>query len=476
MIPILYESTETAFISNGLTRLRDCISLKVTEERNGIYEMDLEYPVDGLGFDLIKCGRIIGCTHDENGDIQPFDIVSYEEPIDGVVTFHGVHISYRLGGYVVSGTNINSLVSALNLLNNSQPENPFTFTTDKTSTAYMAAADGVPRTIRQMLGGVEGSILDAYGGEYEWDKFNVILHSARGEQKDFFIRYGVNLTDYNDSTDYQESFTAAVPYWIGDNGKGKEVVIKGSMISTGFTSYTGREICQPMDLSDKFETKPTAADLRNYALNQMRSNQAHLPQRSITVSFINLYDSVEYEEFANLVKCRLCDTINVVFPKYNMSGKFKIVKTVYDVLLDRYEEFELGNLSTSLSDALGISNSLNGANENEITVEQVEPVYTRSTGATGVTVEAWEYGRVTHIYVSVPRNVATSAGGNLATGTLSGISLPLDTVRYAAYNGSIVGILSIDNSGAVIVRVNAASSVPSTMSYFIFGGTYINQG
>ena len=92
MIPILYESTETAFASNGLGRLRDMISCVVTEERNGIYELDFEYPMTAEDFDQIKIGRIIGVTHDESDDIQPFDIVSHERPIEGVVTFHAVHI------------------------------------------------------------------------------------------------------------------------------------------------------------------------------------------------------------------------------------------------------------------------------------------------------------------------------------------------------------------------------------------------
>ena len=167
MIPILYEKTETAFISNGLGRLRDCISCIVSEERNGIYECDFEYPVDGANYDLIQVGRIIGVTHDDTGDIQPFDIVSFTKPIDGVVTFHCVHISYRQSYLTVTGSGINSLSAAFTLFGNATPANPFTYSTDKTSTGYLGCADGIPRTVRQMLGGIEGSVLDAYGGEYE---------------------------------------------------------------------------------------------------------------------------------------------------------------------------------------------------------------------------------------------------------------------------------------------------------------------
>ena len=107
MIPILYEKDETAFVSNGLGRLRDCISCTCYEERNGVYYVDFEYPIDGVNYDRIQCGRIIAVEHDESNDVQPFDIVGYERPINGVVTFHAVHISYRQCSLTVSGSNIN---------------------------------------------------------------------------------------------------------------------------------------------------------------------------------------------------------------------------------------------------------------------------------------------------------------------------------------------------------------------------------
>ena len=197
MIPILYEKDETAFVSNGLGRLRDLTECIVSEERNGIYECDFSIPMTSEDFPLIQVGRIIGVTHDDTDDIQPFDIVSYERPIEGVVTFHAVHISYRQSYLSVRGTEIRSLADAFTLLkNNAHPDNPFTYETDKTSTGFVKAFDGVPKTVRSMLGGIEGSILDAYGGEYEWDRFTVKLHSARGQYRDFAIRYGVNiLTD-----------------------------------------------------------------------------------------------------------------------------------------------------------------------------------------------------------------------------------------------------------------------------------------
>lgn len=349
MIPILYDTNETAFTSNGLGRLRDAISVIVTEERNGIYECDFEYPVNGAHYDEIQVGRIIGVTHEESEDIQPFDIVSFTRPIDGIVTFHCVHISYRQSYMTVTGSNINSLADAFTALGNAQPSNPFSYTTDKTSVGYVAAFDGVPKSVRSVLGGVEGSILDAYGGEYEWDKFNVILHSARGTLRNFSIRYGVNMLDYEEEYDSSGTYSSCIPYWTD----GTTTIVGDRQDSSGST-VTGRGECVPLDVSEKFETQPTKAQVEARGLSVMNANNPMIPKQNIRVEFVRLQD-MGYEWLDSLYECKLCDSITVVFPDYNATGQFKIVKTVWNVLEDRFDSMELGDLSVTLAEALGIS-------------------------------------------------------------------------------------------------------------------------
>lgn len=355
MIPILFEKTETTFASNGLGRLRDCTSCKVTEERNGIYECDFDYPVSGAHYDEIVPGRIIGATHDGTGDIQPFDIVSRTNPIGGIVSFHAVHVSYRQTKLTVAAKNIESLSAALDMLSNSTPENPFTYSTDLDSDAHLGAADGVPKTVRSILGGVEGSILDTYGGEYKWDRWRVYLLASRGVNRDYTIRYGVNLTDYSEELDYSGTYTHVIPFW-SDGTK----TVKGAAVAYGGTGYTGRDECVPMDLSDKFDRKPTKAQLETMAQSRLSSLQPILPTQNIKVEFVRLSDSQEYSQFASLQRCELCDTVNVVFPLYGMNGRFKIVKTVYDVLRSRFDSMELGTLSTTLAEALGVTSGGSG--------------------------------------------------------------------------------------------------------------------
>lgn len=357
MIPILYEKDETEFVSNGLGRLRDCISCVVTEERNGIFEVDFEYPVTGANYDLIQAGRIVAVTHDDTGDIEPFDIISYTRPINGIVTFHCVHISYRLSYCTVTGSNINSLADAFTLFESAEPSMPFAFLTDKSSSGYMAAADGKPRTVRELMGGVEGSILDAYGGEYAFNNWTVYLYSARGQFRNFAIRYGVNMLNYDEEYDASGTFSSVIPYWTDGN----ETVVGDRVDSTAAT-ITGRGETVPLDVSDKFESKPTKAQVETEAAAYLSANNTALPKQNIKIEFVRLQD-LGFDWLGNLLTCKLCDTINVIFPDYNSSGRFKIVKIVWDVLSDRFESMELGELSTSLAEALGITNGLGGGSD-----------------------------------------------------------------------------------------------------------------
>ena len=450
MIPILYNKTETAFSSNGLGRLRDCISCVVTEERNGIYECDFEYPITGAHYNEITLGRIVGVTHDDTDDIQPFDIVSYSRPINGIVTFHCVHISYRQSYLTATGTNINSLADAFTLLETAEPDNPFTYWTDKDSTGYMASADGTPRTVRQMLGGVEGSILDAYGGEYEWDKFLVKLHSSRGQLRNFSIRYGVNMLDYKEDFDSQGTYSSCIPYWTDGETK-----VVGDRQDSPTATITGRGECVPMDVSDKFESQPTKAEVEAMGLSMLTSKNTALPTQNIHVEFVRLQD-LGYENLSSLMQCKLCDTIKVVFPDYNATGQFKIVKTVWNVLTDRFDSMELGDLSTTLSQALGISNS--SSSGNSLVEQGTSGNWTYRKWSNG-TYEAWYYGTgITYSGANTGVPLPTAYTGTCLCLTANGI--------LNGYATTPLTNLWLTSGGIVCITFNAAGSTIDVLSIY----------
>ena len=127
------------------------------------------------------------------------------------------------------------------------------------------------------------------------------------------------------------------------------------MVEVSYPTFNVTTRCIPLDVTDKFEAQPTKAEVEAQGLAYINANQTYLPAQTIKVDFVRITESGEYQQFANLQKCKLCDTIRVIFSRYNMEGTFKIVRTEYDVLQERYSVMELGTLSTTLSEALGIN-------------------------------------------------------------------------------------------------------------------------
>lgn len=376
MIPILHNGDETRFINNGIGRLSDATRCQVTEERNGIYELQLDYPITGVHFEEIKQGRIIASTHDDKGDLQPFEVYRRTVPdLNGIVTFYAHHISYKLNGVTVEPFTAGTCAAALQQIKDRSINlNPFTFWTDKTTTAQFTS--DAPRNARAMLAGEENSILDVFGsGEYEFDKFTVKLHAARGTDSDCEIRYGKNLTDLNQDIDSSGTFNAIVPFWKDSEGNilmlpEKIIVYEGIEPQTTYLTdhnlivirtetgepieVTFREVdAAPMDLSDAFEEMPTVEQLRQAAKARFESGEYWAPKENLTVDFVQLWQTEEYKDYAGLQRVSLCDTVSVYYPQVAIAAvKQKVVRVVYNVLLDRYDSIELGAVQTTLGEQI----------------------------------------------------------------------------------------------------------------------------
>lgn len=345
MIPVLYESKETNFITQGLGALTDAISCYVTEERNGIYELEMEYPQTGVHFDDIQNGNIIMAIPSPYRDAQPFRIYKVTKPLNGNVTVYANHISYDLNKIPVNPLSATTVSSALSgIKNNMQIQNNFLFWTDKTTAADFSSA--VPTACRSLLGGQEGSILDVYGGEYEWDRFTVRLHNQRGEDSGVVIRYGKNLTGLNQEGDITNLVTGICPYWYSD---GTLVMCNPPIIyRDGMTAQSAI----PVDMTDKFEEAPSQAQLQEAAENYIESNDIGEPSVSITVEFVQLAQMSGYEHLALLEKCDLCDTVKVQYEEAGIDVTAKIVSIQTDVLLEKYESMEIGSIRANIAQTI----------------------------------------------------------------------------------------------------------------------------
>ena len=350
MIPILFEGNETSFTSNGIGRLSDAITCVVTENRNGAYELEMKYPIDGVHFEDIIHGRYILAKPAKYTQNQPFEIYMISKPVNGVCTICAYHISYRLSMIPVMPFSTNSITAALNgLKTNAAEQNPFNFSTTKTTVANYNQTE--PRDARSCLGGVQGSILDVFGGgEYEFDMFDVKLWQNRGQNRGFEIRYGKNLIDLKQETNIENTITGIVPYYKNESAT---VTLPEKVIETESAANFPYPRSVPVDLSSEFqETVPTVAQLRAAGNAYIASHEIGVPKVSLTVSFVNLADTKGYEDIAVLEDIRLCDTVRVVFDKLGVNALAKVISTEYDTLKEKFTKIELGSSSTTLANRI----------------------------------------------------------------------------------------------------------------------------
>ena len=174
MIPCLYTETETAFTTNGIGKLCDTLSCYVTEKRNGSYELKMTYSASGLHAEDLVEGNIILAKPSERATYQPFRIYKITTPLSGILEVAARHIQYQENFITVSPFSaVGSQAAMAALKSHTTTDCPFSFWTDIDSQATFTITS--PATVRGCLGGMDGSMLDTYGGEYEWDMYTAML-------------------------------------------------------------------------------------------------------------------------------------------------------------------------------------------------------------------------------------------------------------------------------------------------------------
>lgn len=378
MIPILYEKTETSFTTNGIGRLSDAISCIVTEERNGAYELEMEYVEGGAHAAEIDIDSIIFAKPAAFSTNQPFRVYKITKPLNRRFKIYARHISYDLANVIVMpcGPYQGAATALPGMAANTTGMEGFTIgtvTASQTGTFEVNA----PASFRNWIGGREGSILDIYGGELEWDKKVVKLHQNRGTNRGLTLRYGKNISDISQEQDNDWTVTGLVPFYKDAN----EVVLtlpEKAVYKSGASYATPTRLnsldCQSMiDEQAIRDANPsdTEAQIESKLINTMRTaaqayadaNLTGVPDSSIVVSFINLGDTEEYKAEKSLfTQAGLCDTVTVYFERLGISAQEKIIKTVYNTLLERFESLTIGKARANLGDKFGsISANVSGS-------------------------------------------------------------------------------------------------------------------
>lgn len=346
MIPILFDADAKDFSTRGLGPLSDAKSCKVVEERNGTYELTMQYPKNGIHFEDIALNRIVLAIPSPYREPQPFRIYKISTPMRGVVTVNAQHISYDLSGVVVmpfSGSGVADILSQIKA--NSVNTNEFKFTGN--SAAVVECNYITPHTARQILGGIEGSVIDRFGGEYEFDKFTVKWSLNRGANNGVTVKYGKNLLTLNQDVDISKIVTGVVPYWA--DTEGGSAVIGDRVDMDGEYSF---EKIIPLDLSQEYQEQPTKEQLEARAKSYIDANYSLEPDINCTISFALIEQYEEYKDYKLLEKCDLCDIVTVQYPDLGVNSTAKIVKIDTNVLKERYNSVTIGTVRANIAQTI----------------------------------------------------------------------------------------------------------------------------
>lgn len=346
MIPVLFAETATEFTTQGIGALADAISCEVTEERNGMYELEMEYPITGIHFKYIQYRAIICAIPSPYRTRQPFRIYKISRPLDGIVTIYAAHLSYDLNGIPVSPFNSTGIANTFGAIKaNMEIDNNFSFVPGIANTTSTLNLE-LPTACRTVLGGMPGSVLDIYGGEYEWDIWTVRLWRNRGANNGVTVRYGKNMTKLEAETDGENVVTGIYPYWSKD---GVTVTCDPKIIWADNVRY---EKSVPVDFTNDFDEQPTPAQLKTRAEKYIEDNNIGTLPTSITVSFVQLAQMSGYEDIAALEECDLCDTVTVQYEALGVDIEAEIVSETTDVLRERYISMQVGTIRADVAQTI----------------------------------------------------------------------------------------------------------------------------
>ena len=354
MIPILFKADATNFSTFGIGALADTLSCEVTEERNGAYECVMKYPITGAFYTEIRKERLVKAKPNDTSKPQAFRIYRITKPLNGIVTIYAQHISYDLTAIATPAWTSSPITPQLaieHVFNAALTPHNFTFRTDYTQAKEFSVSK--PKSLRSVLGGSEGSLVSLWGGEFEWDNFNVIHHQGRGTSTGVVIEYGKNLTSLEQDADITSVYTDLLPYAVITDEDGNDTVITltEQILPIAETSLVQRKTLIK-DFTDSFDMDAVITEeaLRAKAEKYIEDNPLGVESPELKISFEPLWKQPEYA--AVLERVSLCDRVTVRHVNLGVQATAKVTKTVYDSLAEKYVSVTLGSIRNSLIDSV----------------------------------------------------------------------------------------------------------------------------
>lgn len=390
MKPILFNKNEQQFDTYGLGEI-DVTTGNVTRERNGLYTFYAEYPANGPLASVLEKEMKLKADAGLRTKNQTFEISRIVKDSSGVLKIYGSHIKHKLEymavrhGINLSGTaSVALAIWANNLIGDYRfstwsdidTTGSTIFTADKMTNAHLA------------LGGVEGSILDVWGGEYEFDNLTVRLHKQLGRRAPTVLEYGRNIISAESDESIEESYTSVYPFaTYTPDSQGSDstptpitVTIPGDYVDSKYISMYANRRIKVVDFSSEFKEKeiPTPDKLRAMTLKFMEHNKIGAPKINTKIEYVDLANTLDYQDNKIIEELEFCDIVPVYYPSIGITeDDAKVTKIVYDFVNERNESVEFGIIGESIRSAMtgGLSGRMDSLENRQKAIESGLPDY-----------------------------------------------------------------------------------------------------
>ncbi|MBK0348236.1 phage tail protein, partial [Aerococcaceae bacterium zg-ZJ1578] len=361
MKPILFNANEKTFTTYGLGEI-DAISAVVTRERNGNYSLYMEYPINGEMASIFEKEMKVKADAGVRTKNQTFEISRIiKDTSSRKIKIHAKHISHKtehLAVKVNAKVNGDATAALMAWKNNLIGDFQFDVWSDITTVNSTQWNVQNIQNARLALGGASGSILDVWGGEYEFDNTTIKLHKELGRKTPTVLEYGRNILSAEADIDIESTYTAIYPYAIyttQESNEEKIITLPELIIEGAFANNFANKRILTVDFSTSFKENeiPTEEKLQELAEQYVKNNRVGEPKIKTKISYIDLSTTLDYADMKIMEEVELCDRLPIYYPTIGITSDNAKVNTIeYDVLLERNISVEIGSIGTSLRSAI----------------------------------------------------------------------------------------------------------------------------
>ena len=351
----IYLSNCEDFNNNGLGFLKDCLSASVTHEINGTYELNFEYPLNTNMTDYLVEDNIVKCNVG-NENYQLFRI-KYIQKTFKTIKVNALHIFYDLAANFVEDcapTSLNAASFGNWVLERTTVTNKFKFIS---SLSGLKSARYVRRNpVECFMGSIENSMLSLFNAEIIRDNFNIEIVDRIGNDNNVKLSIRKNIKEINISIDSSSIYTKVMP--VGYNGlllpeKYVDSPLIDNYVFPKVCKYSFDNIKYEENAEDSYTTLDDAYEALRVATNELYEKGLDKPTINVKIDWVELSKTKEYyEKYYYLEKIDLGDTVHADLLGLTYSAR--ITKTIYNVLTDKIDSFEVGSIKNTINSTLNL--------------------------------------------------------------------------------------------------------------------------